>query len=396
MLKTYLNELSVYITQLNKIPDENLTNEDINTCCNTIEQLSSKLTSWNKDREIISILLSIKNLFIRRYGEENVCFDRLEAFMKSSEKEREGLFSWDSSYYKVPVTIKFPEIKINNSKDDSHIIRDLYISINLIICKRLPNLTDTFNWVKLGNILGKRGVMSENEIMLDYIHSHISMWNGTYCEGQLSEIKGHYNNSPYNEDKLEAFLISFESGIQWESLEGIPHRKINNIINYRGNSSEYYPPHYFNLIQSKREANRLIFNLLKKYPGYPLPITITGEIDQTIEIDGSKIEDFHNYIRDLALKESKYDLVHFYSEGVYYKKNNTNNTNNDRIDSYLSGKTFSFKGQNISPKLYTENSKKQNKNNKDDKENYKIHPQYIEHFLRTFREYSQFYHKING
>lgn len=132
------------------------------------------------------------------YGDENVWVDRylLE---------------------RTNVIIKFPEITITNSLDDTHILRDVFFKIS-IRAGRICNLSMA------------RTTFDENEYGR-YIFSHLNndkpgKYSDYLCFGEtdfkVQIEKARATNSFISIDK---FLVSLGGYLSWESLEGVPYKK---------------------------------------------------------------------------------------------------------------------------------------------------------------------------
>ena len=128
-------------------------------------------------------------------------------------------------YYPNVLIIKFPYIKITNSDNQEHIIEDLYVIIR-------SSITGQFS-----NMYGFRGKITDLEASNKYYHSHLpnSAYNeiGNFCLGSgplaiiLVKLK---NQLIFNKDFFSYFLANLKVYVEWESIEGRPHRRINNIL----------------------------------------------------------------------------------------------------------------------------------------------------------------------
>lgn len=120
--------------------------------------------------------------------------------------------------------IYFPEITIVNSLDLTHKIHDLYVSFT--IDKKTCRL--------LGDLKGFRTSFYKSELNAGYEHSHLSNNGGSFClgSGPLSRIKADLVIE-FNEFLFEAFLLSLDVYLKWESIETNPYKYIKSITSGR-------------------------------------------------------------------------------------------------------------------------------------------------------------------
>jgi len=127
------------------------------------------------------------------------------------------------------VTVLFPEVNITNSRRNKHIMRDLYVKINVGINVEVDG-------DRISNIIlsGRRGKLSEEEYQSNYGHSHFSgggleRWSD-FCLGSsdFAMILQTMKFSLTPEDWSLLFL-SLGNYVSWESIEGGPYKNIQNI-----------------------------------------------------------------------------------------------------------------------------------------------------------------------
>lgn len=170
-------------------------------------------------------------------------------------------YSFDKEFYevkkinsdKVEVYLHFPEITVNNSQKNSHKVRDILI-----------RLTFSFKSYALTMFQAARYTYTLSEYNSRYMHSHIQYTNpGNFttscCHGttDISNFESQLRTY-YDSDIYELFLGLIGSWLGWESLEGGPYSKIENI---KINSDSRIPPE--NLPQSILENN--LYKFLKQF-----------------------------------------------------------------------------------------------------------------------------------
>jgi len=120
--------------------------------------------------------------------------------------------------------LKYNDITIENSNNDSHLIKSLFVKIKF----------NTTNNKFVDYIQGYRGEMSIQELCSSYSHSHLSSHTrdfNSFCLGasELSIIWDDLRNNNFNENTFDLFLYTLNEYVKWESLEGGPYTKIENL-----------------------------------------------------------------------------------------------------------------------------------------------------------------------
>ena len=126
------------------------------------------------------------------------------------------------------VYVHFPEVTISNSVEQSHVMRDIYL--HFIVRDNLVHLNGI-----------KRTTYTEKEIRNNYLFSHCSsLYNPTswtvdsFCFGatDIADLKDSvkYNGRKAVYKDLYFFLEAIKEYLSWESLEGVPYRKIEDVI----------------------------------------------------------------------------------------------------------------------------------------------------------------------
>jgi hypothetical protein len=214
--------------------------------------------------------------------------------------------------------IKYPEVEITNSNEDTHIIKDLYVS--------LPVRTDG-DHVYIYDILGSRGKLTEKEYAQRYYHSHLAgcvepFLFTSFCLGtsDLEEaISVFRSQGKTSAEELELFLHCLDSYVKWESKEGVPYQYIEHIPfgGMRGEPIDLTTPNY----SSSQEVLEDMF--LRKTPLNLSFYVKNGEYK--IDEKGNKtIEFFKNFQHFIPAHFIGYVIKdQFFSQGAY--KNIANN-----------------------------------------------------------------------
>jgi hypothetical protein len=121
------------------------------------------------------------------------------------------------------IIIHYPEIIITNSKEYKHKIKDLFI---VLIFK---------NGI-LNDIKGFRTTFTSAEYISNYVHSHLPIYGinqvNSFCVGssEFYSIVKKFKQNEVTELTFKYLLFSIDSFLKWESLEGGPYIKIQDIL----------------------------------------------------------------------------------------------------------------------------------------------------------------------
>ena len=148
-------------------------------------------------------------------------------------KEKEDCFKL-CPYFKV----LYPEIEITNTNKEKHTIKNLVVVFSL-------KWDSYFKKWKIDDMRGLRLTLSYLELSRLYPHSHLSsnsltnnfksMASSKFCLGSstLGMSIAEYNTESNKEQSnlvLEGILYTLDTYVTWESLEGVPHNYIRNLI----------------------------------------------------------------------------------------------------------------------------------------------------------------------
>lgn len=136
-----------------------------------------------------------------------------------------------SIVFDLAIKIHFPKIKIRNSKESSHDIKNLFVFFTLDPAK---------DFIPFANLSGCRTEWSIEETFIGYQHSHLPYTEVQssshitqarfFCLGEGSIIEAFIRlRSKFNRKNFEILLMELETYIPWESLEGGPYVSMDNI-----------------------------------------------------------------------------------------------------------------------------------------------------------------------
>ena len=148
-------------------------------------------------------------------------------------KEKEDCFKL-YPYFKV----LYPEIEITNTNKEKHTIKNLVVVFSL-------RWDSYFKKWRINEMTGLRLTLSYLELNKFYSHSHLSsssitsnfksMTSSKFCLGSstLGMSIAEYNTESNKEQSnlvLEGILYTLDTYVTWESLEGVPHNYIRNLL----------------------------------------------------------------------------------------------------------------------------------------------------------------------
>lgn len=162
-----------------------------------------------------------------------------------------------TSVFTLPVIhIKIEDFEIQNSRGEKHPIKNLFIKL------LLTEIGDSYITLN-SQIFGFRTTLTSKEEQSGYIHSHLNtppkcldklakdsggflydrFFGYSFCLGssEVRDLLSVINSSSFNKDILELFLYTLKDAFKWESLEGVPYRKISEIGFNRGGNKFRVP-----------------------------------------------------------------------------------------------------------------------------------------------------------
>jgi len=173
----------------------------------------------------------------------------------------------EESFGIIPhLTIKYDLVEITNTKKFTHIIRDIYVSLELYVSGS--------GYLYFCDISGKRGKMSVKEAFNGYQHSHLPTIYLSSLNNEENDVKSiRYKSGPRfclgtsviadaphtplkDRDLLTLFFFNLRSYLEWESIEGVPYKYIEALL-YGNKTSKYSYPEYYEQFYLKALDNKL-------------------------------------------------------------------------------------------------------------------------------------------
>ena len=328
-------------------------------------QFSVYLDKLSKGEYSFPPLLIIDDIVRKRYPEERIDIidnavegfniisiedlKKYEVFNKIISYEDNDIYNpnlidyyYSSNIVSKTIIIHYPEVIIKNSNNKSHTIKDLYLRTTF---NNKGKLTEQFEM--------NRSTYTKAELEFGYRHSHhpnisinalsIREWNTTCLgEGPLSTQIGVliYSNIDFSEGDIISYFCNLDSYITWESLEGVPYKRLEQ-IGTRGNTLKTLSD-----MSPRNDGDTIIKTFLKdhKLTNY---FTIIASLESSTPIyklivkEKELVIDFSKYVsQDLS---TNYLMLEDDFGNIKYMS--PNSTYYSRTFSELNGITlFNFKG----------------------------------------------------
>jgi len=203
------------------------------------------LMNTHKDKNFLQFLFDKGKLHLHGYPNPNQKaineFFRLLDLFEAKYKSFYDLgFHTKDGYLQPYFKVLYPKFTIENSVGESHQIRDL------IVVHRIAYNTNEEGHIYTRKPLGGRLSKFKLEVVGGYQQSHLSAYSNwkndpfytsEFCVGGDTDVSRMIAEFKVEMDwdRYELYLFCIDSMVIWESLEGIPHRKIRDIKNALNN-----------------------------------------------------------------------------------------------------------------------------------------------------------------
>lgn len=167
----------------------------------------------------------------------------------------------------IKVTILYPEINVTNSLGIKHKLLDVYLTL---FFRKITN------GIRLHAYVIFRGKYTKTEVINNYVFSHVlqgagkEKYKNEWCLGNTSFRKYVEKCEVLMYPTELLFLISqFRSYLGWESLEGVPYKKISDLKPFEVKRISKYDLEYdldtiINKIKKELENFTYIFTIVNK------------------------------------------------------------------------------------------------------------------------------------
>lgn len=231
------------------------------------------------------------------------------------------------------IIIHFPKFTITNSAREKHEITDLYVRLKFFLTDKGPQFGTS--------ISGFRTTLTDKEAEWGYLHSHISSktnyfdsFNGncedtlckSFCLGTsevLDLMQTMEGAEDFDKNIFELFLLTLDTYVKWESLEGGPYIKMQYLSNVQSSTQRY---------NYQRDYAQLAFNIIKQDKN------LQKSWEYTYNNGNIKVVDsltFEKSLKKLFVDRSFFYLLSVKTNGDYYKVSENLLASSSKYDKYI-------------------------------------------------------------
>lgn len=154
-------------------------------------------------------------------------------------RDEEDEYCYEYKGLEIWVFLHYPEFTIQNSREESAVIKDLIVAFQIKSNENNPSQ------LTVSKIWGTRASVDYVEWYSKYTHSHLPSQKPTcysdcfklkdFCLGAGTEIMElltdmWVDDYTYDPITFEAFLYAIDSVVEWESLEGTPYNRFRDNV----------------------------------------------------------------------------------------------------------------------------------------------------------------------
>jgi hypothetical protein len=206
---------------------------------------NAMLMNTHKDKDFLQFLFDKGRLHFERHNNPsqkaiNEFYKLLDLFEAKYKGFYDLGFTYDGLDFYPYFKVLYPEFTITNSHGDSHKIKDL------VVIHQVAYNPNNGGHIYTKHPMGGRLSKTKLEIAAQYQQSHLSghsEWNknpfyvSSFCVGGDTDVSRMIAEFEVEMDwdRYELYLFCVDSMITWESLEGVPYRKMRDIKNALNN-----------------------------------------------------------------------------------------------------------------------------------------------------------------
>jgi hypothetical protein len=268
---------------------------------------NAMLMNTHKNKDFLQFLFDKSMLHFERQNNPNQKaineFYRLLDLFDAKYKNLYDLgFTFDGLNFYPYFKVLYPKFTITNSHGDLHTIK------NLVVIHNVAYNPNNEGHIYTKHPLGGRLSKTKLEIAACYQQSHLSghsEWNknpfyvSSFCVGGDTDVSRMIAEFEVEMDwdRYELYLFCVDSMVTWESLEGVPYRKMRDIKNALNNKVTS---------ASERHVNTLVNKILDN--------KISLDVDFYIDKGLYRIrpnERANEFVKNLVLQTFNFDVYKF-------------------------------------------------------------------------------------
>lgn len=232
---------------------------------------NAMLMNTHKDKDFLQFLFNKGRLHFDRQNNPNQKaineFYKLLNLFDAKYKNFYDLgFTFDGCDFYPYFKVLYPEFTITNSNGDLHTIKDL------VVVHQVAYNTDNEGHIYTKHPMGGRLSKTKLEIAAQYQQSHLSShgyWTSqpfyvsTFCVGGDTDVSRMIAEFEVEMDwdRYELYLFCIDSMVTWESLEGVPYRKMRDIKNALNNKVTSANQSHINTLVNRIIKDKIPLNL---------------------------------------------------------------------------------------------------------------------------------------
>ena len=175
-------------------------------------------------------------------------------------------FTYDGSSFYPYFKVLYPKFTITNTNGDLHTIKDL------VIIHQVAYNTNNGGHIYTKHPMGGRLSKTKLESAAAYQQSHLPGHGGwrhqpfhvtSFCVGGDTDVSRMIAEFEVEMDwdRYELYLFCVDSMITWESLEGVPYRKIRDIKNALNDKVTSVNPNYVNTLVNRIISDKITLDV---------------------------------------------------------------------------------------------------------------------------------------
>lgn len=376
-------------------------------------------------RYIIPPVLIIYDALCNRYGEERVDASNLGLVSNITLTNLASRESFNSicefysldididndsfiinlyAYTNTTFIIKYPFIRISNSKREYHTIKDLYVKFEF-----------TYEGRMIGAFTMQRSTYSLKEFLYNYKHSHVGavmLSNGrisarssirefsSVCLGTgpirdiIAGLGASYSEEGFNEIAFMQFLNLLDEFVAWESLEGVPYRNladiskqtIDNLTEVQEDDFQWYSARFGRELITNTILQEDVLDKIQEYL-YTIPKVINGLPYIVVKCDEYALQKYLTTIVDIQDSLISDSIVIYKKDDfgriTYFRKSRNiidREILKESLNEVQNIDLLTFKGEVI--KLNIEGLEVLDNDESEESYEYFLHPQFISDIIK--------------
>jgi hypothetical protein len=222
---------------------------------------NAMLMNTHKDKDFLQFLFDKGRLHFERQNNPNQkAINEFYKLLNLFEAKYKGFydlgFTYDGLDFYPYFKVLYPEFTITNSHGDSHKIKDL------VVIHQVAYNTNNGGHIYTKHPMGGRFSKTKLESAAAYQQSHLRghgdwrhqpFYVSSFCVGGDTDVSRMIAEFEVEMDwdRYELYLFCVDSMITWESLEGVPYRKMRDIKNALNNKVTSANQSYINTLVNR-------------------------------------------------------------------------------------------------------------------------------------------------